>query len=139
VSAAEVRRQAVFGGADGLVLALGFVVSFAGQPHAVVRAAVAAGLAEFTGMTAGAWLSDSGSGLRPALANGGAALAACVLPALPYVAAAGPGALAVSLVLVAAIAAVIARLRPEKGLLAVVQTFGVLLTAAALCWAASLI
>jgi hypothetical protein len=135
----SVSSQATFGLADGVVIALGLVVSLAGQRHAVVHAALGAGLAELVGMTAGAWLSDSGSGFRPALANGGAAFAACVIPAIPYAVGGGAGALAVSLALVAAVAAVIAWLRPEKGVLALVQTYGVLLAAAALCWGASLI
>lgn len=137
VAAAE--KQAIFGGSDGIVLAVGFVAALDGQPHALVRAATAAGLAELVGMTAGSWLSDSGGGFWPALANGGAALAACVLPALPYAVTSGSAALAASLVLVVAVAAVIAQLRPEKGLLAYVQTFGVLAVAAGLCYAAGLI
>lgn len=137
--AARIKRQAVFGGADGLTLALGLIVSLSGQPHAIVHAALGAGIAELVGMTAGAWLSDASSGFGPALANGGAALAACVIPAVPYMAAGGAVALALSLVLVAAIAGIIAWLRPERGLLAVAQTFGVLVVAAGLCFAASLV
>lgn len=133
------KQQATFGSADGLTLALGLIVSLSGQSHAIVHAALGAGLAELVGMSSGSWLSDASSGFRPALANGGAAFGACVVPALPYVATSGAVALALSLVLVAAIAAVIAWLRPERGLLAVAQTFGVLIIAAGLCFAASLI
>jgi hypothetical protein len=135
----QASRQAVFGGADGLTLALGLIVSLSGQPHAIVRAAAGAGLAEFVGMTAGAWLSDASSGFMPALANGGAALLACVIPAMPYVLATGAAALIASLMLVAAVAGVISWLRPERGILAVAQTYGILLAAAALCFGASLI
>lgn len=135
----QASRQAVFGGADGLTLALGLIVSLSGQPHAIVRAAAGAGLAEFVGMTAGAWLSDASSGFMPALANGGAALLACVIPAMPYVLATGAAALITSLMLVAAVAGVISWLRPERGILAVAQTYGILLAAAALCFGASLI
>jgi hypothetical protein len=120
-----------------VVIALGLVVSLSGQAHAVVHAALGAGLAELVGMTAGAWLSDAGSGFRPALANGGAALAACVIPAVPYAVTSGSAALLASLGLVAAIAAAVAWLRPEKGVLAVAQTYGVLAAAAVLCWGAS--
>jgi hypothetical protein len=123
-----VRQQSVFGAADGVTLALGLIVSLSGQPHAIVKAALGAGLAELVGMTAGAWLSDSGSGFVPALANGGAAFLACLVPALPYVALSG-----------VAVAAVIAWLRPEKGVLAVVQTYGILSAAALLCWLAGLL
>lgn len=139
MTAPTVKQQATFGSADGLTLALGIIVSLAGQPHALVKAAVGAGLAELVGMTAGCYLSDSGAGFWPALANGGAALAACVIPALPYLAAHGAAALGPSLALVAAVAAVISWLRPEKGALAWVQTFAILLAATALCFAASLI
>lgn len=135
----EAGKQAVFGGADGVVLAAGFIASFTHQPHSLVKAAVAAGCAELVGMTAGSWLSDSGGGFWPALANGGAAFAACVIPALPYLGASGAWALIPSVALVAAVAGIIAWLRPEKGTLAVVQTFGVLLLAAGLCYAAGLI
>lgn len=133
------RKQGVFGAADGVVLALGLVVSLTGQPHALVHAAIGAGLAELVGMSAGCYLSDSGGGIWPALANGGAALGACVVPALPYLFAHGPAALIPSLALVAIAAGVISWLRPEKGLLAVVETYGILLLAAGLCFAASFI
>jgi len=134
-----IKQQATFGSADGLTLALGLIVSLSGQPHAVVKAALGAGIAEFVGMAAGAWLSDGSGGIWPPLANGGAAFAACLIPALPYLFASGCVALSASLVLVVAVAAVIAWLRPEKGVLAVVQTYGILAAAALLCFAASLI
>lgn len=129
----------VFGAADGVTIVLGLLVSLTGQPHALFRAALGAALAELVGMTAGQWLSDEKAGFGPALANGGAAFLACTAPALPYLAATGWPAMAASLVLVAAVAGVISLLRPEKGSLAVVQTFGILLAAALLCWAASAI
>jgi len=134
-----IKQQATFGSADGLTLALGLIVSLSGQPHAVVKAALGAGIAEFVGMAAGAWLSDGSGGIWPPLANGGAAFGACLIPALPYLFLAGSVALSASLVLVVAVAAVIAWLRPEKGVLAVVQTYGILAAAALLCFAASLI
>ena len=136
---ALLRKQATFGGADGLVLALGLVVSLTGHPNALVHAAIGAGLAEFVGMSAGCYLSDAGGGYWAALANGGAALLACVIPAVPYIPAHGMAALLPSLALVAVVAGVISWLRPEKGLLAMVQTFGVLVAAAGLCYAAGLI
>lgn len=129
----------VFGAADGVTIVLGLLVSLTGQPHALFHAALGAGLAELVGMTAGQWLSDEKAGFAPALANGGAAFLACTAPALPYLAATGWPAMAASLVLVGAVGGVISVLRPEKGVLAVAQTFGILLAAAALCFAASLI
>jgi hypothetical protein len=127
------RQQATFGAADGLTLVLGLLVSLTGQPHALFHAALGAGLAEFVGMTAGAWLSDEQAGFGPALMNGTAAFAACAVPALPYLAATNVVALVTSLVLVAAVAGAISILRPERGLLAVVQTYGILVAAAVLC------
>lgn len=122
-----------------MVLALGIIVSLTGHPGAVFKAALGAGLAELVGMTAGSYLSDSGDGIWPALANGAAALAACAIPAIPYAAAAGWAARGPSLALVCAVAAVIAWLRPEKGALAWVQTYGILAAAAVACLAVSLI
>jgi hypothetical protein len=137
-TAAGLRREAVFGSADGVTIALGLIVSLAGQQHAMWHAALGAGLAELVGMTAGKWLSDSSDGFRAALANGTAALATCLVPAVPALLAHGVAALAAELALVAAVASVISWLRPEKGVVAVVQTFGVLALAAGLCWAAGL-
>lgn len=135
----NLKQPAVFGAADGVTIALGLLVTLTGQPHAMLRAAIGAGLAEFVGMTAGQWLSDSGGGFAAALANGGAACAACLVPALPALAGGGLPAVIASYVLVAAVAAGISLARPEKGILAVVQTYGILIAAAALCGAASLI
>jgi ABC-type uncharacterized transport system permease subunit len=133
------RAPAVFGAADGVTIVLGIIVSLAGQPHAVFRAAFGAGLAELVGMTAGAWLSDEKSGIWPAAVNGSAAFAACTLPAIPYLTGSGWAAVVPSIAFVAVTACLISVLRPEKGALAYVTTFGILALAAALCWAASLI
>ncbi len=130
------KRQAVFGMSDGVSIILGLLVTLAGQPHALFRAALGAGLAELVGMTAGQWLSDEQSGFWAALTNGSAAFAACFIPALPALAGKGIGAGAGAIALVVAVAAVISWLRPERGILAVVQTYGILLAAAGLCAAA---
>ena len=130
------KRQAVFGMSDGVAIILGLLVTLTGQPHALFRAALGASLAELVGMTAGQWLSDEESGFGAALVNGGAACAACLIPALPALAGGGIGVGAAAIILVAAVAAVISWLRPEKGILAVVQTYGILLAAAGLCAAA---
>ena len=130
------KRQAVFGMSDGVAIILGLLVTLAGQPHALFRGALGAGLAELVGMTAGQWLSDGESGFWAALTNGSAAFAACFIPALPALAGDGIGVGAAAIALVAVVAAVISWLRPEKGILAVVQTYGILLAAAGLCAAA---
>lgn len=132
------REPVTFGLADGLTVLLGVMVSLEGDPRALWKAAVGAGLAELVGMTAGQWLSDGQSGFPPALANGTAACAACILPAVPWLAGGGPLVLASSLVLVASAGCVISLLRPERGALAFATTFGILAVAAGLCWAASL-
>jgi VIT1/CCC1 family predicted Fe2+/Mn2+ transporter len=129
----NVRAPIILGAADGVVIVLGLVLSLAGQPHAVFHAAAGGGLAELVGMTAGMWLSDGRSPFRVAASCGVAALAACVVPALPYAAGSGAAALVMSLLLVAGVAAIVAWLRPEKGTMAVAQTYGTLLVAAALC------
>ena len=134
-----VRPQAVFGGADGLTLGLGLIVSLAGQPQALVHAGFGAGLAELVGMAAGVRLSDPSAGWKGAAANGLSGFGACVLPALPYLASSGTAALAASVALIVTVAGVIAWLRPEHGLRAVTQTYGILAAAAVLCWGASLL
>jgi hypothetical protein len=81
---ADSRAQAVFGAAGGITLGLGFTVRLSGDPHALVHAAASAGLAELPGMATGSWLANRKAGLIPAGANGLAAFAACLIPALPY-------------------------------------------------------
>lgn len=132
------RREAVFGSADGVTIALGLIVSLTGQQRAMWHAALGAGLAELVGMTAGRWLSDSDGGFTVALANGGAALAACLVPALPALFMTGAAAVGTEVALVALVGAVITWLRPERGWLASGQTYGVLAVAAGLCWLAAL-
>ena len=135
-------RPAVLGGADGLTIVLGLIVGLAVSrqpPGAVWHAAVAGGLAELVGMTAGVWLSEGDSGFGVAAACGVAALGACVAPAVPYAFGGGRVALLVALVLVAAAAAAVSWLRPERGVLAAAQTYGVLAVAAVLTGAVALI
>lgn len=132
------RAPVILGAADGVTIVLGLLVSLTGTPAAMWHAALGAGLAELVGMTAGMWLSDGKSGFRLAASCGLAALAACVLPAVPYLLLRGPLALVLALALTVAVAAAVAWLRPERGVLAAVQTYGVLLAAAVLCFGASL-
>ena len=135
-------RPAVLGSADGLTIVLGLIVGLAVShqaPSAVWHAAVAGGLAELVGMAAALWLSEADSGFWVALTCGVASCAACVVPAAPYAVAGGFAALLAALVLVAVAAAAISWLRPERGVLAAVQTYGVLLVAAVLTGAVALI
>lgn len=133
---ADLTRVAVFGACDGLGMVLGFIAGMivAHEPQrAVWAAALFGGIAEFFSMANGQRISDTRSGWLPALAIGATSLAGCALPAVPYSLAAGTGALAASLLLCAAIAAAISWARPEKGLLAAAETFGLLLVTGAAC------
>lgn len=133
---ADLTRVAVFGGADGLGIVLGLIAGMivSHQPaHAVWAAALSSGVAEFFSMANGQRISDSSSGWLPPLAIGAASLAGCALPAVPYSFSSGSAALAASLALCAAVAAVISWARPERGALAVLETFGLLLVTGIAC------
>lgn len=132
------RQPVTFGSADGLTVLIGLLISLAGDPHALVRGAVGAGVAELVGMSAGQWLSDEGAGPVPAVANGSSSLVACLVPALPFLWLHGTTAIAASVVLVTGIATLITFMRKEHGFRAFAMTFGILALAAVLCWAASL-
>jgi hypothetical protein len=129
------RQLAVFGAVDGLTmflgLTLGMIVSRQ-SPGAVWHAALGGAAGELVGMTAGQHLSDPASGWLAAVACGTAGGLACVLPAFPYLTLTGRAALGAALGIAAGVAAVIAWLRPERGLAAVVRTFGILAAAGAL-------
>jgi VIT1/CCC1 family predicted Fe2+/Mn2+ transporter len=133
---ADLKRVAVFGGADGLGIVLGLIAGMiiSHQPaHAVWAAALSGGIAELFSMANGQRISDSSSGWLPAVAIGIASLAGCTVPAVPYSFSSGSAALIAALVLCAAVAAVISWLRPEKGALAIVETFGLLLVTGVAC------
>ena len=134
-----VRQPVTFGAADGLTVAIGLLISLAGDPRALLRAALGAGVAELVGMSAGQYLSDEAAGPAPAAANGSASLVACLLPALPFLWLDGVTAIVASVLLVAAVATMITVTRPEHGLRAFAMTFGILALAAALCWLATLL
>jgi VIT1/CCC1 family predicted Fe2+/Mn2+ transporter len=136
VRLAPYRRESVFGGADGLGLYFGLVAGLIAsrqQPGAVWAAAVSGGLAEFISMANAQRVSDRKSGPLAALVIGAASFAGCVLPAVPYAAWRGPGALAVSLGVAAAVAGVISWLRPERGVLAAVETYALLIVTGIAC------
>lgn len=133
---ADLTRVAVFGACDGLGIVLGLIAGMivSHQPaHAVWAAALSGGIAELFSMANGQRISDSSSGWGAALAIGTASLAGCAVPAVPYSAGSGSAALGASLALCAAVAAVITWARPEKGALAVVETYGLLLATGAVC------
>jgi hypothetical protein len=137
-----VRQLATFGMVDGLVMVTGLVLGLvvARQvPAAVWHAALAGAAGELVGMSAGQHLSDPDSGWRPALSCGAAGGIACMLPALPYLAWRGTGALAAALAVAVTVAAVVAWLRPERGMIAVIHTYGVLIGAGLLAGLTGLI
>jgi VIT1/CCC1 family predicted Fe2+/Mn2+ transporter len=128
------RSAAVFGMADGLTVVTGIITGMA-VAHVpalpVWHAALSGGTAELVGMTAGQRQADPAGGWPAALCNGGSAFAACVLPALAYLLLPARAALPAAAAAVTACCAVIAMLREEKGIRAVLQTYGLTIAAAA--------
>lgn len=119
------RAALVLGSVDGVILVLGLVAGLvvARQSAGTVwHAALSGGLVELVGMAAAGRLS--GQSRTQAWACGAATAAAAIVPATPFLAAAGAAAVACSLALVALEAAAVAWLRPEHGRTAVFQTFG---------------
>lgn len=138
---ADLTRVAVMGAADGLGIVLGLIAGLIVShqpPHAVWAAALSGGIAEFFSMANAQRISDSRSGWLPPLAIGAASLAGCALPAVPYALTAGTAALTAALIACAAAAAVITWIRPEHGLAAIAETFGLLLITGAACGAIGL-
>lgn len=130
------RKEAIFGSVDGLGLYLGIVAGLIVSrqpPSSVWVAAVSGGVAEFINMANAQRVSDRKSGPAAALVIGAASFAGCVVPAIPYAAWRGPGAFAVSLALAAAVGGIISWLRPEKGLLAAVETYVLLIVTGVAC------
>lgn len=127
------RTGAILGAADGLTIVVALLF---GRNPAVFRSALDAGIGEFVGMGAALWLTDKRQVLA-ALLCGLATLAACVVPALPFIFATGAVASIGASALAVLAGAVICRLRPEKGLLAVAETYGILLLAGVLTFAIS--
>lgn len=128
----SVSRLAIFGSVDGLTmflgLALGLIVS-SQTASAVWHAALGGAAGELVGMTSGQWLSDRASGFRIALGCGLAGAVACILPGIPYLFLTSPAALGSALLIAWGEAGVIAWVRPEHGLTAVLDTYGILIGA----------
>ena len=134
-------RPATFGAADGLGIVLGLIAGLmvSRQPaSAVWAAAFSGGLAELFSMANAQRLSDATSGWGAALAIGVASFAGCVIPAVPYSFSRGTPALAAALVLCAAVAGLISWVRPEHGVLAIAETFGLLAITGIACGVAGL-
>jgi VIT1/CCC1 family predicted Fe2+/Mn2+ transporter len=130
------RVAAILGAADGLTIVVALVF---GRNPAVFHAALDAGIGEFVGMGAALYLSDVRKRIVPAFLCGACTLLGCVIPALPYIFSHGDIARIASGAIAACLGAVVCKLRPEKGWLAVAETYGVLLASAVLCFAVSLL
>lgn len=129
-----VRKGAlIFGMADGLALILGLLAGavISRQPDSAVwHQALSGALAELCGMSLGQYWADeqAGKASRASAAwNGVSGCAAAAIPGLPFLVAGRLPATVASLCIIAALGAVICWLRPEKGLLAVIRTYGLLL------------
>jgi len=104
----------ILGLADGSMSILGVVLYAAGHKGLVFPLALAGGVSAAFSMAGGEWLSESSSGPGAAAAMGVATLTGCILPALPYAFLQGWAAPAVSVVILAAVAVVVARLRSHR-------------------------
>jgi len=136
------RAPVIFGAADGIITGLGILagLAVAGEPRTVIwRAALAAGTASFTGMASGEYLSSGTGDWLAAFACGAATFSGTVIPAAPYLLAGGAAALIPALVLVCAAAGLVSWLRPETGVRAILETYGVLAVAAGLSAVTALI
>jgi VIT1/CCC1 family predicted Fe2+/Mn2+ transporter len=129
-------HEGIFGAADGLGITLGIVAGLIVSHQAstaVWAAAVSSGVAEFFSMANGERLADARAGWTGPLVIGIASLLGCVVPAIPYAAWHGPGALALSLALAAAVAGLISWLRPEHGAAAIIETYALLVITGMAC------
>jgi VIT1/CCC1 family predicted Fe2+/Mn2+ transporter len=134
------RAAVILGAADGLTLAISEIMSLRQHEADIFRSGLGAGLGELVGMTAALWLSaDDPQGFFSALACGVATLIACALPCAPYAFLHGQETGWAAGGLVALLGVIICRLRPQRGLRAVLETYGVLAGAGALCYASSLV
>ncbi len=127
-------EAAVFGAIDGLVVVLGLIAGMlvAHYGHgAVWHASLSGGLAELAGMTAGKRKSD-GSSWIVSITCGFAAFIGAVLPAIPYLVAGGFYVLMLSLLITMAVAFVATWLTKERTGRALLETFALLVFAAAL-------
>jgi VIT1/CCC1 family predicted Fe2+/Mn2+ transporter len=131
----ENRIGAILGAADGLGLAVSLIF---GRNTGIFHAALDDGIGEFVSMAAALYLASKKRELMPAILCGAATFFGCFLPAIPYLFANGIVALIPAVIITALLGAVICELRPEKGWVAVAETYGVLLIAGSLCFAASL-
>lgn len=130
------RAAAILGAADGLTIVIALMF---GHDPRLFHSALDAGIGEFVGMGAALYLSSDRGSFLAAFMCGLATLLGCVLPALPFLVTGGGVAMVAGSVVALVAGAVVCWLRPERGLLAVTETYGVLSASAVLCWLVSLI
>jgi VIT1/CCC1 family predicted Fe2+/Mn2+ transporter len=111
---AKLARPMIFGLCDGSLSILGVVLYASGHGTLVFPIAASGGLSAAVSMAGGEWLSASSDGPAAAVMMGLATLAGSIIPALPYLFLRGWAAPAVAVVLLAAVAYVVARLRSHR-------------------------
>jgi VIT1/CCC1 family predicted Fe2+/Mn2+ transporter len=126
--------QAIMGGADGLISALGAVVVLAakGDFKALVVASVAYAVGSAGSMAGSEWLSDVSQSARRALVMGAATLCGSIAPAVPFFVLRGPLAWLCAAAVTVTFGSLIAEVRPEAPLPSYLHTFGVLTVASGL-------
>lgn len=127
------RVGAILGAADGLTIVVALIF---GHNPVIFQSALFAGIGEFVGMAAALWLTDRSQTLA-ALLCGLATLLACVLPAIPFAIFSGALAFGLSCCVALMIGAIVCWMRPERGPIAIFETYGVLGAAATLCYLVS--
>jgi VIT1/CCC1 family predicted Fe2+/Mn2+ transporter len=123
---ASTIRPVVFGLGDGLVSLLGAVWFLSGHPTLVLGAAVSGGITSAISMAGFDALSDSDRSVRESCTLGLATGVGCALPAVPYAVLHGAAAVTVSVVICAALAVLIALIRPNRSrALSLLEVLGV--------------
>lgn len=112
---ASAARPLIFGLGDGMVSLLGTVWYLSGHPSLVLPAAISGGITSAVSMAGFDALSDSDRSVRESCLLGAATGVGCALPAVPYAVLHGAAAVAASAVTCAALAVVIALIRPGHG------------------------
>ena len=123
---ASLVRPVVFGLGDGMVSLLGAVWYLSGHPALVLPAAISGGVTSAVSMAGFDALSDSDRTVRESCTLGAATGAGCALPAVPYAILHGTAAVAASVTVCAALAVIIALMRPNRGkVLSLAEVLGV--------------
>lgn len=128
------REAVIFGVADGMTSFTGLVLGFAvtGHLEAAWVAGFSSGVAAFPGMASGRYQSAPQDGITSAAVCGLSTTAGSIVPAVPFLTGHGVVQVIASLSLTAALCAVVAVLRPQKGVRAWVLSYGITAAAALL-------